>query len=173
MQHQGRNSKSFPRLHNDLALQAIDSRNIKSLTNVAAAPDWEYCKSRQSNAPRYFVNDLVTSSSRCTTHAVQYPQMHIIVLLKHGALYGAHLNHLSDRPALRHSQIFCFKRRGRRRPSGHSSRKSRQHDVDPDQCRPKRRSCSQRWKLMIPLARMKEPSAKSERSNGYLRSTVY
>lgn len=79
------------------------------------------------------MDNLVTSSLWCTTHAVQYPQMQIIVLLKHSALYGAHLIiYLSDRPALRLSQIFCFKRRRRRRPSGHSSRKSKQHVADPE-----------------------------------------
>lgn len=39
---------------------------------------------------------LFRVAGRCTTHAAQYPQVQTTVLLKHRALYGAHLVYLSD-----------------------------------------------------------------------------
>lgn len=120
------------------------------------------------------MNNLVTGSLWCTTHAVQYPQMQIIVLLKHSALYGAHLIiYLSDRPALRLSQIFCFKRRSRRRPSGHSSRKSKQHDADPESMPTKSILVLTMLEVDNTVGANELSQALNQKDQWYLRSTVY
>lgn len=119
------------------------------------------------------MNNPVTSSLWCTTHAVQYPQMQVVVLLKHSALYGAHLiNYLNDRPALRLSQIFCFKRRRRRRASGHSSRKSKQYDAVPESMPTKARLVLTTLEVDNTVGANESSQALNQKDQWYLRSIV-